>query len=344
MTGYLHLRDRTKLEGESFGYNESTSGEVVFSTGMVGYPESMTDASYKGQILVFTYPLIGNYGVPKKNFWESEQIQVKGLIVSDYIDTPSHHQSSMSLGEWLKKEKIPGLIIKDTRFLTQVIRKKGAMLGKMVLNRTVDWYDPDKANLVSEVSIKKPLTVGEGHSKIALIDCGMKLNIVRELLKRETEVTIVPWDFDIFVINKKYDAVVVSNGPGNPKRAEETVRRIQKILSKKIPVLGICLGNQLLSLAAGGDTGKMKFGHRSQNQPCLLEGTDRCFLTTQNHGYVVNKVPKGFKPWFTNVNDNTNEGIFHEKYPFMSIQFHPESTPGPEDTSWIFDYFLKKIR
>ena len=344
MNGILNLKDGTKIEGKSFGSEQSSSGEVVFSTGMVGYPEAITDPSYKGQILVLTYPLIGNYGVPPRKYWESEKIQISGLIVSTYVDTPSHHQSVITLSQWLKNEKIPALEIKDTRFLTQEIRTKGSMLGKMIFKKDVEWFDPDKENLVERVSIKKPRTFGKGRIKIAIIDCGGKHNVIREFVKRKVQVTEFPWNYDFFSEKRDFDAILISNGPGNPKRVTAPIQLVQKALSKKIPVMGICMGNQLLTLAADGDTAKLKYGHRSQNQPCILEGTDKCFLTTQNHGYVVSKIPKGFKTWFRNVNDDTNEGIYHEKYPFMSVQFHPEASPGPEDTDWIFDKFLKTIK
>lgn len=344
MKGRLSLKDGTRIEGESFGHESSIAGEVVFSTGMVGYPESITDPSYKGQILILTYPIIGNYGVPPKKFWESSKIHVSGLIVSTYIDAPSHHQSVMTLSEWLKKEKIPALEIKDTRYLTQRIRRRGDMLGKITFRKDILWYDPYEKNLVAEVAIKKTIVLGKGKTKIGVVDCGGKQNAIRHLLKRNIEVTILPWNYDFISEHKNFDALMISNGPGNPKQAEITISIIEKALSKKIPTFGICLGNQLLTLAAGGDTRKLKFGHRSQNQPCFLNGTQKCFITTQNHGYVVSKIPKGFKPWFTNINDGTNEGIKHEKLPFMSVQFHPEATPGPEDTDWIFDYFLKTIR
>ena len=358
MTGKLILEDGSQHEGLSFGANISTAGEVVFSTGMVGYPESLTDPSYKGQILILTYPIIGNYGVPDKKFWESDGIKVSGLIVSNYIDTPSHSQSQRTLADWLKEENIPALEITDTRFLTQKIRTKGTMLGKIILDKEISFYDPDKDNLVAQVSIKKIIEQGtrlaarqEGKKKIILIDCGAKKNIARSLVKRNVRVTTVPWDFDPFL--KKFDAIVISNGPGDPKMADKTILTIQKALQRRIPILGICLGHQLLALAAKGDTRKLKFGHRSQNQPCLLIKNERlagrsfsegrCYITTQNHGFEVYKIPKGFKPWFTNANDGSNEGIIHNKLPFMSVQFHPEATPGPEDTAWIFDFFLEKI-
>lgn len=387
MKGKLILEDGSTFEGKSFGGTKAMAGEVVFSTGMVGYPESLTDPSYLGQILILTYPIIGNYGVPDKKYWESDGIRVSGLIVSNYINTPSHFQSQMTLSLWLKKENIPGLQIVDTRFLTQKIRKRGTMLGKIVFtfgktqNQDIDWYDPSKENLVAKVSksfytTTKSIifthtqtsqhnyhaTVHGSYARsvktdpftktLLLIDCGAKKNIERCLAKRGVKVITVPWDFDPFSENLrshlpggklKFDAVVISNGPGDPKMATKTIETIKKALDLKIPILGVCLGNQLLALAAGGDTQKLKFGHRSQNQPCLLEDSKRCFITTQNHGFAVSKIPEGFKPWFTNANDGSNEGIIHEKLPFMSVQFHPEANPGPMDTEWIFDEFLERL-
>ena len=349
----LILQDGEIFEGQSFGYEQPRSGELVFSTGMVGYPESLTDPSYEGQILISTYPIIGSYGVPDKKFWESSRIHVSGLIVSQYINTPSHFQSQMTLSEWLKKEKVPGLVITDTRYLTQKLRDKGAQLAKIVFGEDIDFVDPNLSNLVDIVSTKKVI---EEHylvddrpqdrnkiKTIILIDCGVKNNIKRCLINRGTKVITVPWNFDIFSLPEKVDGIIVSPGPGDPKMADVTIETVKKILAKKIPLLGICLGNQILALAAGGDTYKMKFGHRGQNQPCIMVGTKRCFLTTQNHGFAIGKIPEGFSPWFVNANDNTNEGIIHKKYPFMSVQFHPEASPGPVDTNWIFDYFLKKL-
>ena len=343
MTGKLILEDGSSFEGKSFGKELGMAGEVVFSTGMTGYPESLTDPSYKGQILILTYPLIGNYGVPDKKYWESEGIKISGLIVSNYIDTPSHFQNQMTLAQWLKKENIPGLEITDTRFLTQKIRVKGTMLGKITFNKNINFYDPNKENLVAKVSTRKIVKQGDGKKTILLIDCGAKQNIETCLLKRGLTVITVPWDFDPTTAKIKFDAIVISNGPGDPKKADLTILNIKKALQKRIPILGVCLGNQILALAAGGDTKKLKFGHRSQNQPCLLEGSQRCYITTQNHGFEVSKIPKGFKPWFTNANDGSNEGIIHKKLPFMSVQFHPEANPGPTDTEWIFDYFLERV-
>lgn len=343
MKGTLQLSDGTKLTGTSFGYEKSVAGEVVFATGMTGYAQAFTDPSFAGQILVLTYPLIGNYGVPADTFWESDRLQISGLIVSDYIDTPSHYQSKMSLRTWLKKEKVPGLIIKDTRFIAQHIRTKGAMLGKIIINRDIEQYDPNTINIVSEVSQKKVTVDGNGMKTVILIDCGAKKNIANCFLKRDVKVITVPWDYDVFASDLKFEGLIISNGPGDPKMAGKTITTVKKSLENKIPTLGICLGNQILALAAGGDTYKLKFGHRSQNQPCIDVKTQRCYITTQNHGFAVGLIPNGFKPWFMNANDNTNEGIHHESLPYLSVQFHPEACPGPMDTEWIFDYFIEKI-
>lgn len=325
--------------GFFFGFEGSAAGEVVFNTGMVGYPESLTDPSYAGQILILTYPIIGNYGVPNKKFWESDRIQVKGLIVNQYIDTPSHWQSRQSLGEWLKSEKIPALMVDDTRRLTQKIRETGTILGKIEFEEKIDWFNPDEHNLVAEVSTKKSYVVGAGNKTVALIDCGAKQNIIRSLASRGVKVKVVPWD----QLPVECDGVVISNGPGDPKQAKATIVNVKKLLKKNMPILGICLGNQILALAGGGDTYKLPFGHRGQNQPCRLAGTKKCYLTTQNHGFAVGKMPAGFKSWFTNINDGTNEGIIHESKPWLAVQFHPEACPGPTDTGWIFDEFIKKL-
>jgi len=393
MVGTLKLEDGTQISGESYGAAVEVAGEAVFSTGMMGYPESLTDPSYKGQLLILTYPLVGNYGIPDISLWESENIQVSGLIVSSYIDTPSHFQSKKTLAQWFKDESVPLLEIKDTRALTQKIREKGAMLGKIVFAGDIEFHDPNTDNLVAQVSTKN-ITVyssserSESRSKdinrsrqssnnnktILLVDCGAKRNIQNALLDRGVTVITCPWDFDPFIKdntkqlqsvilnevknldpslklrmtkkNKQYifDGIVISNGPGDPKLAAATIATISAALKNNIPTLGICLGHQLLALAAGGNTTKLKYGHRSQNGPCLMESTKRCYITTQNHGFAVSKFPKGFKPWFTNANDGSNEGIIHEKKPFMSVQFHPEATPGPMDAEWIFDYFLNRIR
>jgi carbamoyl-phosphate synthase small subunit len=346
MRGTLIFKDGTKFAGDSFGKEISIAGEVVFTTGMVGYPESLTDPSYAGQILIFTYPLLGNYGVPPRAEWESYKIHAAGVIVSQYIDTPSHHSSEMSLGAWLKSQGVPALEVKDTRALAQKLRSGGASLGKIVIGKNIPFADPNKRNLVDEVSIKKPVTAGKGKKTIVLIDCGAKENIRRSLLDRDVKLVTVPWNYPLFGPradkNIKYDGIVISNGPGDPQMADATIATVREVMRRKTPILGICLGNQILALAAGGATYKLKFGHRSQNQPARLVGTQKSYLTTQNHGFAVGKVPKGFKEWFVNGNDGTNEGLIHEKLPFMSVQFHPEANPGPLDTGWIFDEFIKK--
>jgi carbamoyl-phosphate synthase small subunit len=345
MPGKLILKDGTKMFGQSFGANIASAGEVVFATGMMGYPESLTDPSYKGQILILTYPLIGNYGIPDKKYWESDKIMVSGLIVSTYNETPSHFQCKNTLAQWFKNENVPLLEIKDTRFLTQKIRENGTMLGKIIFDKDIPYFDPNKENLVDKVSIKEPTFINNKGSKtILLIDCGAKNHIQKLLIERGVNVITVPWNFDPFTNNfQKFDAILISNGPGDPKSVKTTIKTIKKVMKRKIPILGICLGNQILALAAGGDTQKLKYGHRSQNQPCKMADSNRCYITTQNHGFAISKIPNGFKTWFVNANDNTNEGIIHKSLPFMSVQFHPEATPGPKDAEWIFDYFLRKI-
>ena len=343
--GTLILEDGTSFEGTSFGADAPIGGEVVFCTGMVGYPEAITDASYTGQILIMTYPIIGNYGVPVSSLWEDDRIHIAGLIVSNYIDTPSHVQSTMNLGAWLRREGIPALEIKDTRRLTQHIRTHGTMLGKIVFDEDVPFYDPDLDNLVELVSTTSVHMQGEGETTIVLIDCGAKRNITRSLLARGVRLVTVPWDYDLFAPERdfSFDGILVSNGPGNPKLAIKTIETLRTAMEQRVPIMGICLGHQLLALAAGGDTYKLKFGHRSQNQPCLLQGSKRCYITTQNHSFAVGTLPAGFKPWFVNANDQSNEGIHHQELPFFSVQFHPESMPGPIDTDWLFDYFLERV-
>lgn len=345
----LILEDGTEYGGVSFGAEKSISGEVVFNTGMVGYCESLTDPSYKGQILVLTYPLIGNYGVPDKSSdslllknFESDRIHVSGLIVSDYSFSYSHWSAARSLSDWLREQEIPALHRIDTRALTKRLREKGTMLGKIVFDEPVEFYDPDRENLVKKVSPAEPMVYNDkGKKRIVVIDCGAKLNILRCLLERNCCVIRVPYDYDF--LDRTFDAVVVSNGPGNPKMCRETVSLVRRCFERKIPVFGICLGSQLMALAAGADTYKLKYGHRSQNQPCLEVGKKRCTITSQNHGYAVEtkSLPEDWEPWFINVNDRTNEGIRHRRLPFMSVQFHPEHCPGPVDTVFLFDKFLE---
>lgn len=347
MKGKLIFEDQTVFEGDSFGAEIPSAGEVVFTTAMTGYVESLTDPSYKGQILIFTYPLIGNYGIPSKNFWQSSKIQVSGVIVSQNCFTPNHHQSQKSLSFWLKENQIPALSNLDTRLLTQKIRQKGTLLGKIVFEEKdkIDFYNPNEENQVQKVSCPKPVFFNQKSSKtICLIDCGTKKAILDSLLELKVNVWRVPWNYtSIFKI--KPDGLVISNGPGNPKMVPETIQIIKEALAKKIPILGICLGNQILALAAGGNTYKLKFGHRSANQPVKDLKTGKCFITSQNHGFAVetSSLPPNWQPWFINLNDQTCEGIASKDNLYWGVQFHPEGNPGPKDTSWIFEEFIKKI-
>lgn len=347
----LILEDKSIFSGYSFGYEKSVSGEVVFNTGMVGYPETLTDPSYKGQILVLTYPLIGNYGVPgneKENnllkYFESDKIQITALVISDYSFNYSHWNARKSLAEWLKEHKIPAIYGVDTRALTKKLREKGTMLGKIVFNEEIDFYDPNKENLVEKVSCKEKKVYGKGKYRIVVVDCGVKYNMIRCLIKRNATVIRVPWDYDF--AKEDYDGILISNGPGDPKMCKKTIANIRKAIQFGKPIFGICLGNQLLALAAGADTYKLKYGHRSQNQPCVMVGTNKAYITSQNHGFAVDTkaLPQDWKPYFVNANDNTNEGIIHKTKPFMSVQFHPEATPGPVDTEFLFDEFLEMVK
>jgi len=348
----LILEDQTEFSGYSFGYDKSVSGEVVFNTAMTGYPESLTDPSYKGQILVLTYPLIGNYGVPRneieenlEKFFESYSLHISGLIVSDYSVEFSHWNAQKSLGDWLKEYKIPGIYGIDTRELTKILREKGTMLGKIVIdNEDIELFDPAKVNLVSLVSTKDKKVFGQGKYKVLLIDCGVKYNIIRNLIKRDATVTMVPWDYDFS--DENYDGLFISNGPGDPKQCISTINNIAKAYKIDKPIYGICLGNQLMALAAGADTYKLKYGHRSHNQPVIKKGTDKAYITSQNHGYATdNDTLSGeWEPLFINLNDNTNEGIKHKSKPFFSSQFHPEASSGPTDTEFLFDMFMDEVK
>jgi carbamoyl-phosphate synthase small subunit len=348
----LILEDGSVFEGKSFGFEKSVAGEVVFYTGMTGYPESLSDPSYAGQILVSTYPMIGNYGIPSEKqeqgfsvFMESEKIQATGLVISDYSAEFSHWNAEKSLGDWLKSYKVPGLFGIDTRALTKILRMKGSMLGKIEFSEDpVDFNDPNLENLVAVVSCTERTVYGSGEYKVILVDCGVKNNIIRCLLKRNTTVVRVPWDYDFS--EEDFDGVFLSNGPGDPALCGVTVENLRKALKRNKPVMGICLGNQLLARAAGAETYKLKFGHRSHNQPVLLCGTNRCFITSQNHGYAVapDTLTGDWEPLFINVNDNTNEGIQHKTKPFFSTQFHPEAASGPVDTEFLFDRFIQSMK
>ena len=349
--GFLVLEDGTQFKGLFFGEPGSAAGEVVFNTGMVGYPEALTDPSYSGQILVLTYPLIGNYGVPVDrspdslgNDFESDRIQISGLIVSKSVDNHNHWNAEKSLHQWLKSFGIPALEGIDTRALTKRLREKGTMLGKIVQNgNKIDFYDPNRENLVAAVSIREPVTYHAGEKRVLLVDCGCKFNIIRSLLLRNVSVKRVPWDYNF--LKERYDGLLISNGPGDPKFCRKTAAYVKEAMNLDKPIFGICMGNQILALAAGADTYKLKFGHRSQNQPCIESSSKRCFITSQNHGYAVDPKTLGldWQPWFINANDGTNEGIRHLRRPFFSIQFHPEAAPGPTDTEFLFDDFVSLL-
>lgn len=348
----LILEDGTELTGKSFGYEGSIAGEVVFNTAMTGYPESLTDPSYKGQLLVLTYPLVGNYGVPKEDsendlykFFESDQLHISALIISDYSFEYSHWNAEKSLGDWLKEHKIPGIFDVDTRRITKILREKGSMLGKIVFDEVEpEAYDPNQHNLVANVSIGERIVYGNGKYKILLLDCGVKYNIIRYLLDRDTTVIRVPWDHDIS--KEDFDGLFISNGPGDPKQCAATIASLSEAYKSDTPIFGICLGNQLMALAAGADTYKLKYGHRSHNQPVLEVGTDKAYITSQNHGFAIDNetLPEGWEPLFINLNDNTNEGMKHLGKPFFSTQFHPEASGGPTDTAYLFDVFLNNIK
>lgn len=348
----LELEDGTVFHGKSFGAKQSVSGEVVFNTAMTGYPESLTDPSYKGQILVLTYPLIGNYGVPgdsKMNdlfkYYESYSLHIAGLIVAEYTEEYSHWNAEKSLGSWLSEFNVPGIYGVDTRELTKILREKGTMLGKIIYeDQDVKLYDPNKENLVAQVSIKDKRTYGNGRYKILLIDCGVKYNIIRNLISRDATVIMVPWDWDIS--NEEYDGLFISNGPGDPKKCDLTIQTLEKAFERNKPIYGICLGNQLMALASGADTYKLKYGHRSHNQPVIRVGTTNAYITSQNHGYATDNktLSDDWEPLFINLNDETNEGIRHKTKPFFSSQFHPEASSGPTDTEFLFDMFMDTVK
>ena len=369
----LILDDGTEFCGWAFGALKNVSGEVVFNTAMTGYPESLTDPSYAGQMLVMTYPLIGNYGVPflgttsngLPELMESEHIHVKALIVADYSESYSHWNAKESLDAWLTRENVPAMTGIDTRRLTMLLRKYGVMMGKIVQEGTDDTTiseDYSTVNWVERVSCKEITTYTPDSSvfndhcslsntqystkRVVLVDCGVKANIIRCLLHRGIEVIRVPWDFDFNTL--AFDGLFLANGPGDPKLCEITVNHIRKFLNSEPtrPCMGICLGNQLLAQAAGAKTYKLKYGHRSHNQPVRRVGTTQCFITSQNHGYAVNTdtLPMDWEPLFVNMNDGSNEGIRHQTKPWMSAQFHPEACSGPVDTEFLFDEFVNMLK
>jgi len=352
---YLALDDGTVFAGVGFGSARPVAGEVVFSTGIAGYPESLTDPSYRGQILALTYPLIGNYGVPERtatagllDHFESDRIQAAGLVISSLSRHPSHWSAVSSLDEWLKAEDIPAIEGVDTRALTQRLRSHGVMGGRILARPDVPGTERlqyDMASVVPAVSVGAPAILRSprgGGPVVGVLDCGVKNNTLRLLLERGADVVRLPWDADPATVTPRIDGLLVSNGPGDPKDVAPSVAVVRRTMERGVPTFGICLGNQLMALAIGADTYKLPFGHRGQNQPCLDLETGRCYITSQNHGYAVDEstLPAGWEPWFRNANDGTNEGIRHTARPFRAVQFHPEAHPGPEDMRGLVDDFL----
>jgi carbamoyl-phosphate synthase, small subunit len=362
----LVLEDESIWHGEGFGFPCKVAGEVVFTTGMVGYTESLTDPSFKGQILVMSYPLIGNYGVPPYNLkdkwglpkhFESYNIQVKGLVVSELCDYPSHPYSIKSLNKWLYEEKIPGIEGVDTREIIKRIRKKGAMMGIL----EVSDEDIDTEKLLKEIKnvkkydeidfskeVKDEIKIFENKGPtLILIDCGVKLSIIRNILERGFRVIKVPYDTSYDeILSFKPLGIIISNGPGNPKKFIKTIEITREIIENKIPTLGICLGNQIIALSLGGDTFKLKYGHRGQNKPCIELINYSNYITSQNHGYAIDPEKlkgTGLEIWWINADDKTIEGIRHKELPVIAVQFHPEASPGPYDTTFIFDIFKRLV-
>lgn len=354
----LQLSDGTEFHGKSFGYEQPVAGEVVFNTAMMGYPESLTDPSYAGQLLTMTFPLVGNYGVPPftfdkqtglPDFMESDRIYASALIVSDYSEQYSHWNAVESLGEWLQREKVPGITGIDTRELTKVLREHGVMMGKILFDdepNNVPEADYEGVNFVDRVSVKEIVRYNEGAGrKVVLVDCGVKANIIRELIQRGVEVVRVPWNYDY--TDMEFDGLFLANGPGDPDMCSEAVEIIRKQMSRsRKPICGICMGNQLLSKAAGATIYKLKYGHRGHNQPVRMVGTQKCFITSQNHGYAVDArtLDKDWEELFVNMNDASNEGIRHKENPWFSSQFHPEACSGPVDTEFMFDKFVETVK
>lgn len=356
----LTLKDGTQITGKAFGAIKESEGEVVFTTGMVGYPESLTDPSFKDQILVITFPLVGNYGVPAEEldehkiskYFESNRMHIKGLIVSDYSEVYSHWKAAKSLSEWMREYDVPGITGVDTRALTQLLREKGSQPGKIHPTTVIpskEFYDPNTENLVAKVSVQEIQKYGSGKKHVAIIDCGVKNNTLRSFLNRGIRLTRFPWNANPFEYEAQtgdhFDGIFFSNGPGDPAMMEETVEVMKQCFERKIPTFGICLGSQIMGIAAGAKTYKLKYGHRGQNQPCIDTQTGRCYITSQNHGFAVDpkKLPKDWEVYFENANDGCTEGLRHKTLPFFASQFHPEATPGPTDTSFLFDQFVELL-
>jgi len=362
MKGYLILEDGTRFQGELFGSEQVSDGEVVFTTAMVGYEQTLTDPSFAGQILTFTYPMIGNYGVPNEErdeygilkYFEGENISVRGVVVCEYSKGFSHYRGKKSFSAWLEEKGVSGIAGIDTRALTQYLRDYGSQRGQILPEGSSpqpfqSLPDPNTQNLIAQVSTseQKTYTPKNSIAKVAVFDLGIKQNIIREFLKRKVEVVLLPWDSDITKEMDQFDGVFFSNGPGNPEIVASTIQKnVMVALQKKIPLWGICMGNQVLALSVGGKTKKMKYGNRGANQPCKELKTGRCFITSQNHGYEVDadSLPEGWMVSWKNLNDGSTEGIQHESLPAYSVQFHPESCPGPEDANILFDEFLEAIQ
>ena len=352
----LVLEDGTRFKGKSFGYDAPVVGEVVFNTAMMGYPESLTDPSYAGQLMVLTYPLVGNYGVPRfsieenglPTFMESDRIYASAIIMSDYSEEYSHWNANESLSDWLQREKVPGITGIDTRQLTKVLREHGVMMGRLEFSENFEYSefsDYGSVNWVDRVSCKDIIRYNEGAGKkVVLVDCGVKANIIRCLILRGVEVIRVPWNYDYTAMD--FDGLFLANGPGDPDMCEDAVNIIRKQMSQsRKPICGICMGNQLLAKAGGARIYKLKYGHRSHNQPVREVGTNRCYVTSQNHGYAVDAATLGreWRELFVNMNDGSNEGIRHQTNPWFSSQFHPEACSGPVDTEFMFDLFIEAL-
>jgi carbamoyl-phosphate synthase small subunit len=351
----LRLEDGTRWIGASFGADKAVAGEVVFATAMNGYVEALTDPSYRGQILVMTYPLTGGYGVPSPRHdgtldapYESDRIQVQALIVTKPIVRYSHHAATRSLGAWLASEGAAGIAGIDTRALTIHLRAHGTMRGRIVpIDQPEARADEVAMETVAQLVAPREVVRHEGGARsVLLVDAGAKDNLVRSLLARGVSVVRAPYTADLGPLAASADGVVIGSGPGDPKSLQPLIAQVRVLLaSYSRPVLGVCLGNQILALAAGGDTAKMSYGHRGVNQPVRDLVTGRCYITSQNHGYAVvdRSLPAGWEPWFVNVNDGTNEGIRASARPQRGVQFHPEAHPGPSDSAFVFDDFIREV-
>lgn len=352
----LVLQDGTKFHGKSFGYDAPVAGEVVFNTAMMGYPESLTDPSYAGQLVTLTFPLVGNYGVPPftftadglPTFMESDHIHASAVIVSDYSEQYSHWNAHESLADWLKREHVPGITGIDTRELTKVLREHGVMMGQIIFDdepNNIPQAQYEGVNFVDRVSCKDIIKYNEGAGKrVVLVDCGVKANIIRNLIERGLEVVRVPWNYNY--TDMEFDGLFLGNGPGDPDLCQEAVDILRQQMNKsRKPICGICMGNQLMAKAGGANIYKLKYGHRSHNQPVRMVGTDKCYVTSQNHGYAVDAstLDKDWSELFVNMNDGSNEGVRHNTNPWFTSQFHPEACSGPVDTLFMFDLFVEKL-